>query len=79
MGTSSFHGLTGGVSKARERIHRAPLMRDYQQSQPHVVELQTIFRNEDTFKGLAPPRGSATRRGSHCSTLVALGVSAMLT
>ena len=28
-GTPSFHGLTGGVYKARERIHRAMLMRDY--------------------------------------------------
>jgi hypothetical protein len=28
-GTSGFHGLTGGVYKARERIHRAVLMRDY--------------------------------------------------
>jgi len=28
-GTPSFHGLTGGVYKARERIHRAVLMRDY--------------------------------------------------
>jgi len=29
LGTPSFHGLTGGVYKARERIHRAVLMRDY--------------------------------------------------
>ena len=29
LGTPSFHGLTGGVYKARERIHRAMLMRDY--------------------------------------------------
>ena len=28
-GTPGFHGLTGGVYKARERIHRAVLMRDY--------------------------------------------------
>ena len=28
-GTSSSHGVTGGVYKARERIHRAVLMRDY--------------------------------------------------
>jgi hypothetical protein len=28
-GTTGFHGLTGGVYKARERIHRAVLMRDY--------------------------------------------------
>ena len=29
LGTPGFHGLTGGVYKARERIHRAMLMRDY--------------------------------------------------
>ncbi len=25
----NFHGVTGGVYKARERIHRAMLLRDY--------------------------------------------------
>jgi hypothetical protein len=29
LGTSGFHGLTGGVYKARERIHRDVLIRDY--------------------------------------------------
>ena len=29
LGTNSFHGVTGGVYKVRERIHRAVLMRDY--------------------------------------------------
>jgi hypothetical protein len=28
-GTPIFHGLTGGVYKARERIHRGMLIRDY--------------------------------------------------
>ena len=28
-GTASFHGVTGGVYKARERIHRGVLIRDY--------------------------------------------------
>ena len=28
-GTAIFHGLTGGVYKARERIHRGMLIRDY--------------------------------------------------
>jgi hypothetical protein len=27
--TVSFHGVTGGVYKARERIHRGVLIRDY--------------------------------------------------
>jgi hypothetical protein len=29
LGTPGFHGLTGGVYKARERIHRDVLIRDY--------------------------------------------------
>ena len=28
-GPSGFHGVTGGVYKARERIHRDLLIRDY--------------------------------------------------
>ena len=28
-GTTHFHGVTGGVYKARERIHRGMLIRDY--------------------------------------------------
>ena len=28
-GTDSFHGVTGGVYKIRERIHRVVLIRDY--------------------------------------------------
>ena len=28
-GVTNFHGLTGGVYKARERIHRGMLTRDY--------------------------------------------------
>ena len=29
LGTNSFRGVTGGVYKARERIHRAMLIRGY--------------------------------------------------
>jgi hypothetical protein len=29
LGTPGFHGLTGGVYKARERIHRGVLIHDY--------------------------------------------------
>ena len=28
-GTTNSHGVTGGVYKARERIHRGVLIRDY--------------------------------------------------
>ena len=40
-GTFNFGGLTGGVYKTRERIHRGLLIRDYYQFQLHEVELQT--------------------------------------
>ena len=29
LGTTGFRGVTGGVYKARERIHRGVLIRDY--------------------------------------------------
>ncbi len=29
LGTTDFHGVTGGVYKARERIHRGVLIHDY--------------------------------------------------
>ena len=29
LGTTDFHGVTGGVYKTRERIHRGMLIRDY--------------------------------------------------
>ena len=29
LGTNNFRGVTGGVYKVRERIHRAVLIRDY--------------------------------------------------
>ena len=29
LGTTGFHGVTGGVYKTRERIHRGMLIRDY--------------------------------------------------
>ena len=28
-GVANFHGVTGGVYKTRERIHRSALMSDY--------------------------------------------------
>ncbi len=73
------HGVTGGVYKARERIHRDILIRDYSRFQLHGVELQTPIRTEIGFLGLAPPRGLAALCTDHCSTRVALPVRAMMT
>ena len=48
-GKTNFHGVTGGVYKARERIHRDLLIRDYEQFQLRVLELQRTVRTEATF------------------------------
>ena len=49
---ANFHGVTGGVYKARERIHRG--MRIYADSrfQLHALELQSAIRTEVSFKDL---------------------------
>ena len=39
-GALNSHGVTGGVYKARERIHRDMLIRDYWQLRLHVGGLQ---------------------------------------
>src|SRR5208337_4914138 len=44
-----FRDVTGGVYKARERIHRGILIRDYWRFQLHTVELQTVIRTEAGF------------------------------
>ena len=71
--------MTGGVYKARERIHRGMLIRDYKRFHLHAVELQTAIRTEDGFLGLAPPHGIAALCTVHCSTCVALDIKAMMT
>ena len=74
-----FRDVTGGVYKARERIHRGILIRDYKRFQLHAGELQTAIRTEAGFLRLAPPRGFATVCTGHCSTCVALDIKAMRT
>ena len=73
------HGVTGGVYKTRERIHRDMLIRDYERFRLHVVELQTTIRTTIGFLGLAPPRGLATLCTDHCITCEALAIRAMRT
>ena len=48
-GIYDSHGVTGGVYKTRERIHRSILICDYYRFQLHVVELQTTIRTETLF------------------------------
>ena len=51
-GKPNSHGVTGGVYKARERIHRGMLIRDYQRFHLHVLELQSTIRTETVFRDL---------------------------
>jgi len=78
-GGSGFHDVTGGVYKARERIHGgvadAPLLA-IPASWSRVADSNP---NWDRFWGFAPPRGVATLCTDHCSTCVALAVRAMMT
>ena len=62
-GTPGFHGLTGGVYKARERIHRA--MADAR-----------LLANPASWS--APARAVAPHCTPHCNTCVAPDVRAVL-
>ncbi len=48
-GESNSHGVTGGVYKAWERIHRGMLIRDYKRFRLHALELQRTIRTETAF------------------------------
>lgn len=77
-GTPSFHGLTGGVYKARERIHR--IMADIRllaipASRSRVADSDP---NCDRLYRFAPPREVAALCTGHCSTCVAQGVRAVM-
>ncbi len=52
-GATSSRGLTGGVYKAQEHIHRGMLIRDYYRFRLHVGELQPTIRTKDGFVGFA--------------------------
>src|SRR5574343_1070726 len=78
-GETRSHGVTGGVYKTRERIHRDMLIRDYERFPLHAVELQTAIRTTTGFLGLAPPRVLAALCTGHCMTCVALPIRAMRT
>ena len=77
-GTPGSHGLTGGVYKARERIHRA--MADARllanpASWSRVADSNPYW---DRFLGFAPRRRVAALCTGHCNTCVAPDVRAVL-
>src|SRR5690606_25451330 len=70
-GTPGFHGVTGGVYKARERIHRGV-------ADPRLLAIPTSCSrvadcnpNLDRLFGIAHPRRFAALCVGHCSTCVA--------
>ena len=77
-GTPNFHGLTGGVYKARERIHR--IMADIRllaipASRSRVADSDP---NWDRFYRFAHARALAALCTYHCSTCVAQDVRAVM-
>ena len=51
-GVTDSHGVTGGVYKARERIHRSMLICDCWQFRLHAGGLQPAIRTETIFRVL---------------------------
>ncbi len=77
-GTPGFHGLTGGVYKARERIHRAMADARLLANPASWSRVADSNPNLDRFCGFAPPRGVAALCTGHCNTCVAPDVRAVL-
>jgi len=78
-GATHSHGVTGGVYKARERIHRSSAdlrLLAIPTSWSRVADSNPDY---DRLWRLAPPRGLATLCTGHCSTCVALAIRAMMT
>ena len=77
-GTPSSHGLTGGVYKARERIHRAMADARLLANPASRGRVSAPDPNYDRLSGFAPPRGVAALCTGHCNTCVAPDVRAVL-
>ena len=78
-GKTGFHDVTGGVYKARERIHAVV-------ADTALLAIPTSWRrvaasnpNWAQFCRFPPPCGIGSHCAGHCSTCAALGVRAILT
>jgi hypothetical protein len=78
-GVADFRDVTGGVYKARERIHRSVADLRLLATPTSWVELQTPIRTETGFLGFAPPHGIATLCTDHCSMFAAKDIRGMMT
>ncbi len=78
-GKTNFHDVTGGVYKARERIHGAIADAPLLAIPTSCSRVADYNPNWDRLLGFAPPYGIAAFCTCHCSTGVALDIRAMLT
>ncbi len=78
-GTNDFHDVTGGVYKARERIHGVVADTPLLAIPASWRRVAASNPNWAQFLGLPPPRGIGSFCTEHCSTCAALAVRAMLT
>ena len=77
-GTPGFHGLTGGVYKARERIHRAMADARLLANPASWSRVAGSSPNWEGIWGLALRRRMAALCTPHCNTCVAPDVRAVL-
>ena len=77
-GTPGFHGLTGGVYKARERIHRAMADARLLANPASRSRVADSGPNWGALSGSAPRRRVASLCMPHCNTCVAPDVRAVL-
>ncbi len=78
-GVTDSHDVTGGVYKARERIHRTMADARLLATPPSWSRVADSNPNYDALSRFARPRGLAAHCTRHCSVCVALDIKAMLT
>jgi len=79
LGPPNFHGLTGGVYKVRERIHRAIADARLLANPTSRSRVADFDPNYDWILRLASGHPVAALCSNHCNTCVALDVRAVLT
>ena len=78
-GASDSHDVTGGVYKARERIHAVVADTALLAIPASRRRVAACDPNWAQFSRFPPPRGFGSYCTEHCSTCAAQGVRAMLT
>ena len=78
-GKTSSHDVTGGVYKARERIHDVAADTSLLAIPTSCSRVADYNPNWDRLYGFAPPYGLAAFCTDHCSTCVAPDIKAMRT